>query len=456
MLTCGLDRPDPKLADYVSSFLLDCPWIRRRVETIAFVDDTTISRHTTLDVSGFDVERGAATCPFHPTRPIVPIALLKKNLLVHFDLRDESSVALPVLPREIDTFFAWSLIMQIAARLVDPVDDHIAQHLWELVFKFPDPQDSPFSPEIKSWSVPVTWKKETSEQWQRLLLNQSFDRVLRDFTFNYLLLTQLPKGKAVHIVKYSYYQHLPFELDSWREHLGYVAPEIRIDAPAVGWGRSYHLEVDLPRELRAVDPLLYRVVQDRLGLLQRSVEAYDLVSHARTVEIHTTGDVPVADHLLVIPVRLSLGGYLRAIWMSTLFAAIVLLIGRIFLSDVVNALRVKSEAEAAVALLLVVPSLITAYLIRPEEHAIASSLLRTLRFAAASCGLLTYLAAGMLVLGLSGGRLADAWTIMCVVACAIAVSFTVAVNKTRKACKGADESCGFTKQLHIVESGLRY
>jgi len=448
---------DADVAAYVRSFLDDCPWVRRRVEKIEFVDDATISRHTTLDLSGVDLTAVTQACPFHADRPIVPIAVLRKNLLVHFDLRDNMSQTLAVLPREVDTFFAWSLLMEQAGQsLGDQVDEEIANFLWSLAFSFPDPDDDPFQSTVRAWVPPQAWSHERRRIWRRLLEDPTFSRFLRDFTFNYLLLTQVTGGQATHIIKYSYHQHFPFKPDKWPARLGWVPPEIQIDAPAVGWGRSYHLEINLPRELRGIGPILYRLVQDqgRDGLLALPAEPYDTVSQSRSVEIHTTDVVRPADHVLAVPVRLSLAGYLRAIWISTLFAALVLLLGRLNLPSVVKALNTKSEA--AVALLLVIPSLITAYLIRPEEHAIASSLLRHLRYLAALAGMLTYLAAGTLVLGVSGGKLADMWTVLCVVSCAIALSFSVAVIRTSADCRDADKVCGDTRQQQVLERRLKY
>src|SRR5688500_2897621 len=106
MLTCPTTVPDPGIASYVDSFLRDAPWLRRRVETVRFLDIDTVVRRTTLDVGVADVQQATAACPVFPDRPLVPLAMIKKDLLVDFDLRDRGGGALAVVPRDVDTFFA--------------------------------------------------------------------------------------------------------------------------------------------------------------------------------------------------------------------------------------------------------------------------------------------------------------------------------------------------------------
>lgn len=70
-------------------------WVRRRTETVTFVDDRTVRRQVTVDF---------VTPAYAPTlvvaglpMDLVPVALLQKKSLVHFDLVDETRASLSLL-----------------------------------------------------------------------------------------------------------------------------------------------------------------------------------------------------------------------------------------------------------------------------------------------------------------------------------------------------------------------
>jgi peptidoglycan/LPS O-acetylase OafA/YrhL len=68
-----------------------------------------------------------------------------------------------------------------------------------------------------------------------------------------------------------------------------------------------------------------------------------------------------------------------------------------------------NNADPTVALLLLVPTLLVAYLTREGDHDILSSLLRMPRFLVASTGLVTLVAAAGLVVGVHGDALFWLW-----------------------------------------------
>jgi hypothetical protein len=75
MLKCQTQTPNVALAEYVNQFLTDAPWLRRRVEKVAFVDVDTILRRTTLDIGMSEIRKYAQVCPIYKSRPIVPLSL---------------------------------------------------------------------------------------------------------------------------------------------------------------------------------------------------------------------------------------------------------------------------------------------------------------------------------------------------------------------------------------------
>jgi hypothetical protein len=451
MLTCPTTAPDAGIASYVDSFLKDAPWLRRRVETVRFLDIDTVVRRTTLDVGVADVEQATASCPVFPDRPLVPLAMIKKDLLVDFDLRDRQGSALAVAPRDIDTFFAWSALSANADRVLgsslQTASDTVSKHLRNLAFSFPHPDDEFSDSVLSSWEVPPSWPNNDRQVWSALESDERFVRLLREFTFNFILMTQLETGSAIQLVKFSYQQHLPYSELLLPERLGLRATELAIVAPSVGWARSYHMQIEAPQDMVLTDVVLVRVERDP-AVQPTSAESYEARLSAESAQVYTTSTMKPAEHVVGVTMRVPIVGYLRAIWLTALATAAVLGIGY-WQMDRVEA-AVQQRADAAVALLLVAPSLLAAYLVRPGEHAIASRLLRPTRYAIAATGGLSYAAASLLVLGWSGNDLRLAWCVIAACSVLIALAITVVVALTRRDLRSAGDAMTRTDRRTIV------
>jgi hypothetical protein len=451
MLSCSTDTPDAGIAAYVDGFLKEAPWLRRRVETIRFLDIDTVVRRTTLDVGIADVQQATAACPIFPDRPLVPLAMIKKDLLVDFDLRDRQGGALAVAPRDVDTFFAWSALCADAKRVlgtdVQAASETVAKRLRAVAFDFPDPADEFDDPVLRSWEVPQAWPRADRDVWAALENDDRFVRLLREFTFNFILMTQLDAWSAIQIVKFSYQQHLPYSELLLTERLGLRATELAIVAPSVGWARSYHIRIEAPEELALTDVVLVRVERDQ-SAKPSSAESYEARLSAESAQVYTTSTMRPAEHVVGVTMRVPIVGYLRAIWLTSVATAVVLAVA-LWQIDRVEAAS-QQRADAAVALLLVAPSLVAAYLVRPGEHAIASRLLRPTRYAIAASGSLSYVAAALLVLDWSGDDLRVAWWAIAVISALIAIAITVVVALTKRDLKAAAEAMTRTDRRTVV------
>jgi|SRR3984957_6450062 len=450
MLTCELDLPNDDVAEYVEAFLRFRSWERRRVETVSFIDYDTIRRRTTIDLSMKTISESSTACPFFVDRPLVPIALMKKDLLASFDLRDAAGGAISVVPRDVDAFFAWSILCRWARRGLSrtnaPVPQLILDHLKHIAYSFPKSDDVITSPVVASWIAPNSWSASMKIRWQRLLKNEQFERILRQFTFNYLLIAQLPALPEVQIVKFSFEECITLNAATKSELLGYDAAEFPIETPSIGWGRSFHLQVEPPTDMIITDMQLLKLED-----IARSVkypERYEIKIGNGFAQIHTTNELETANYTVSVLMRVSVSGYLRAAWISTMFAALILALGNVYLERLERA--VQNRAEAAVALLLVVPSLVSAYLVRPGEHAIASKLLRYLRYGAGLCGLVTYFAAAALVLGWNGNVLSYIWRSAATLALWVAMIFSGAVILTKVDLVRVGKELGQTRVQHVI------
>jgi len=84
----------------------------------------------------------------------------------------------------------------------------------------------------------------------------------------------------------------------------------------------------------------------------------------------------------------------------------------------------SGSREAGAALLLLLPTLLVAYLARPGEHVLATWLLFYTRLVLGLVGVCSFLAAAMLAAGYRGSTLHDAWLILAWAATACASVLT--------------------------------
>lgn len=411
MLKCSLTTPNEQIAEFVRRFLDNPDWVRRRVETISFIDSLTTLRKTTLDIEMTTLLEAAGGGFFLPATPLVPLAVFSKDLLSNFDVRDHDGSVLSIVPRDIDSFFAWSFLCKEAARVlrlnIEDLSSDLSSHLYRISYSFPHNDDRIFEKIVRSWTPTEPWGSGTSEQWQLLVSNEEFSRFLRDFTFNYILIAQLSMTPTVQVIKYAYQLTPP--LNGWTDSpLSGVTPlQFSFYAPSIGWERSSHVQIHPPSEL-----MVTKIALVRRAAVDEPTESTSDFYHVRFgngyAQIQAAKDFKPANFSVVVLMRASIVGIVRAAWLSTLMAATVLFLGGLFLHRLQQAVSDRG-AESAVALLLVVPTLIGAYLVAPAEHALSSRILRPWRYIAAFSGLLTYVGGAALVLHWTGKRLEEIW-----------------------------------------------
>ncbi len=188
-----------------------------------------------------------------------------------------------------------------------------------------------------------------------------------------------------------------------------------------------------------IDLGLFRVLNE-VSVSPMPAQPYEARVTPGAAQVHTTSSIDAQDHLLAVRMRVPVLGYLRAVWISSVCNAAVLILGRCLIGRVQDA--ISNRADAAVALLLLAPSWLAAYLIRPHEHAIASHLLRPMRYLLALAAALSYVAAALLVLNFKGQALRNVWTGLAGAAGTIAMTVTVVIAITARDLKDAAEKQG--------------
>lgn len=433
------EQPSLEVGTYVHGFLEAAPWVRRRVETVRFLDAQTVKRSVTLDIGMAEVCAAAPIPPLVESRPLVPLTLMRKDLLMNFDLRGRSGAALPVVPREVDAYMAWSALAQSASTALglDVATRYpgISRHLREIAWCFPDDDDSVDlrAEDLNTWNA-HGFVDDELRTWEDLVADPGFQKVLRDFTFGFLLVTQLEVGPHLEIVKLTYRQNIDPKLYV-AESIGLAPIELDIDMPGLALDRGHHVRVEAPAGLVLTDVGIFRLIEARDAAADPAdgptprVFSYQKRADAEWAEVYTAPPAGRADdHVLAVHMSVSLSGFLRSAWLATLFTVALLVISRLRLNDVEQA--IDSRAGAAVAIALIGPSLLSAYLVRPDEHAITSRLIRPLRYAVAACALVGYAGAGIVALAGGDSELETQFNVLVAVAGALAAYVSLVLWRT--------------------------
>ena len=356
--------------------------------------------------------------------PVVPLALLEKRPLVDFDLQDETGKSLSILTRQENGFVAWSAMARIAQFEADSafgpekvLPEGLLRDL-KIV--------AGGAPREASAALHTLGGEEDRALRAVLHDSQFFMSLALSLAEGFLLLTRVdePPG-ATRIVKFSYAQELEFPPETRRERLvarmGLGPAEYGFWIPAVGESESYHFEFQAPPGLEVVASELV-VLHQRPETEAGAVGSDDDDEEADVpFEAHPGRLVGPLAHVYVsemapeyvgiarVWLRPPLEGLLRAALATTFLATAIFIF---FMWDD----RIKNiEGSAPAGLLLAVPSLVAAFLVRQGEHRMATNLLSGIRGATATSGLMAYVGAILIIGKIKDPALVNAWRILAIV-----------------------------------------
>lgn len=436
--------------------LEDRSWILRRVETVEFIDASTLRRRVTLDYSPRDLADRSSDLP--EDRRALPLCLLAKGLVLDLDIRDSTGASLPAATRELDSDVAFNILtsaLEDCGTRVSDLPDSLQRKIRSACFDFPHSADDPEAPasEYQSWALDTT-NAEDFETWRALVAdNEVFRHYLKMFTFSYLLLTPTSEtDRSGHaIVKYAYEDVIEIQSVSPRlvDRLGLAPTLMLVSSPHLGNDRRNHLRVDAPAGMLIVDAELMQLVKGEEAEAPQNLPAPAhpdrLRVSPRRAHWYTvgTGQTGLIAELSLRPYR---SGFLRAAHLTALFA--FALVSLCYLRADSLALVAEQNADAAIAILLLTPTLLSAVLVRPGEHALLSDYLRGLRYALALAGLCTFSTACSLVLG--GSFVIHLVSLLsAVVAGLVAALFTVVTRLVSLELEGVEARSRRTESLVV-------
>ena len=282
-------------------------WINRRVETIELLSHEETRRRVSIDFSLSDQQLAELSIG---EGIAVPISVLTKEARRNFDLRDESSRAVPVLGRQQNGDLAHIALMNgalnaLPADVTPEVFELLAADLRQVVFAPPSAAADALGVFIGS--------AEAGDRWRAAIWEDETCRsLLTALWSNYALFAVLaPGGPNRRILKYSYGEEFNFGRhgEGIRDRVALRGlarrawhPDRRrfiIECPGAWRATSFHVEIAVPEELRFDTAVLHDfVVDEQISDADRNVNRASLYASG---EIDATGDV--AAYVEVAPER---------------------------------------------------------------------------------------------------------------------------------------------------------
>lgn len=392
-------------------------WLHRRVELVTFEDHDVIRRSNSFDFTvphqAYDllgVESAKAV------RMAVPLTFVRKGELVHLNLSSEGSEAIPLLSTPQLTALSEAALVATAETALDnkAVPAGIVCDIRRLVRDQAkeDPMTSRYTGPAIEARDRLFSEHESDAEVRRLLLSHSvFAALAYAFSTQFLAAVMLPVTAHERRIVHFAYDERFYDSDGLFRRLrillallaGNRARRVLTFVPHVSESASYHFEAEAPEGLQ---------ISWGKGYLFRSngeppeekVETYQ--------RIHFHYERPPRSAILAV-----------AIWLrprsstivrgATLTAGLTLL-GAVYALSQFREITSSHGAQSAAAILLVVPLLLSLYLVRSDEHPMTTQLLWPLRVIATAPGVLSLMAAGVLVGNLSQ-RLSE-WILRVIVA----------------------------------------
>ncbi len=395
-------------------------WIHRRVEQIRFIDRQTIHRQVSVDftlptnctpVGNFD-GRDVYLAPLFLLRRDHPRPLrigkeqhwwapwrrypkrLPMSLFSDVTFVDQVGKRLPLITRRQSTRLASVMLQLMAVRMLDkPLSDDLRTDIAGIAIG---------NRERRKVALESIFRHESK-------LSEHDRAALRDSDFAELacmiathvpvicLFTDGPPGRS--IVKLSYVEPLAVDQSIGkgriRRSMGWKSENLAVGVNEIGAAGSHHIEIAIPDDLRVNYVSLagkrYTLANVDWSRLQ-SKEKDCLI---RQVGTATSGNVylselPFARRMGRVSIKMRVR---RSRFLAGALVASIIITGVLAVfATVASHVLANANSDAAVAALLLLPSVVATYIARPGEHLITARMLRWARFALVLNAALPFLA----------------------------------------------------------------
>ena len=422
-------------------------WIRRHVETVQIKSASFGRRRLTIDIQ---LPIAGANEDADKERVYwIPIASLSKRPpRSNIDLRDEEGSAIALLTRDEDATISMAAVQEAAKRafkggpterdrvllneliIRDGVEADIALAVvHEALKKSPgslsEGEQLAFEESIRSMAGNSwIWLPLQGRPGERRVIKFHYDleferdRLRRRRPKTRGILVWIEESQTIHRVDLvelgdgNPRSALRRLVARFANATGLAAIELAIQTPYIKGSATYHMQVESPPavETRGINLLAKLKPGAVVDSWHRDHGVHLYLAHAQIEKM-----LPA-----VVALRVGRRGFLTISWLTAVFAAAILWSFAVVGDDALT------HREVTAAVLVVVPAILTALVIRPGEHPIATRLLFGVRFLVAACGLLLFAAAAAATeVKPSDWSTAHAWRIYAIAASIIAGFLTL-------------------------------
>lgn len=365
-------------------------WLLRRVETVVLRDRSIQERFVSLDID-IDKLRAAYSHRLTGDRLLIPIGFIEKNLMLDFDLKDASDQRLSVATRLDNSKVSYQILLAVLSRVARQaaVPQEVRTYLQEISSsESGDGAIAAFDPPVSTPDIAL---------WSGFLGDSRVQAWLELLNKKFILIAVSSRVSGHTIVKYRRLESDPstvHETDSedpfidreWVRSVGKYSIILKPKPASIGWSDSEHFRLQAPEgtflgfALMLPDQLEIQTrkktdfgLRMRLSGARASVKTTSFVMDQQN-EMQSTGAIFYAG---LLP---RLHGFSNPLRLLLTMLSLALVLGAVgeaawgFLSKISS-----SDTSGAIALLVLLPTVMVAYLVRDNEHVLRSELLVPLR-----------------------------------------------------------------------------
>jgi lysophospholipase L1-like esterase len=354
-------------------------WVHRRVESIELVDERIVRRRVSVDFTP-----GAA----HRVSPgaLVPVALLSKQILSRFDLRDEQGNSVPLATSQQNGAYAASHMLNLAKEATGaPPSSRLRELCWQVARG--EPADA--------WEAleEIAHRLEPERTRRALRKSDRFRAAASTFASHFAVMVEIEKPEHRRLIKFAYDQLVTDDL-TLRQRLGLEPSSISIELPELGDARSRHIEFVRAEGLEFGSDSL------RVELPDGKVIRRDGGRATGDPHLDISGMPRETKGTAQVLLRASRSGILAWGPGLSFLSALALTCAWFALPDLTG-----DTAGGAASILLSVPAAFAAYLSARPSHAMESALLLGARLLVFVAVALAFMGAAALAFDLSTGAL---------------------------------------------------
>ena len=391
--------------------LIDNPdWIRRRVETVHFVDLTRVERRVTLDIDmskvvqhAVDANLDLAAVEHLP----VPLAMLQKTLLLDIDVKDSSGTSLSIATSDEDSGAAHAVMLHRIDQQGMTLTPLLSDKLYQIAKDMPSQSDylalaGMLPPRkrqrmigIDAWALGNAKPRPTQAErriWDDLFKTDTIKKTIADFTRLFMPTVYLRKNSTgLSLLKFRYVEsETTLRRGNLLNRLGLTPSTVLIDAPAVGRAEREHLRLLAPQGLSITQMLLARVNE---GLDTAPTQHHESREALERGALYSSG-LERGSYVAFAELLPNSSEFALPAFVATAVSALLLLGGALYQGHY----GPLEDAQSTIALLLLAPSAVAAFLTRSGEHQLLGRLLQLPKLLVGLTALVSLLSAASIVI----------------------------------------------------------